>query len=1476
MKPGRALVEQLPPGFHLERTIIVRQHLPFATALSLIVVLQCGAQGTAFTYQGRLNDGANPANGIYDLQFTIYDAASGGSTVAGPLTNAPVSVSNGLFTVMVDFGASVFTGPSRWLAIGARTNGSISAHTPLTPRQPLTAAPYAVYANSAGTADAVSWNRISGVPVTIMSNMLGSVGNQPLELTVNGQRAVRIEPTTNGTPNIIGGSQANQVDPGVVGATISGGGTANLGGGAYPNRVAGDFSTIGGGAGNFVQPYASVIGGGLQNAIEWGAAASTIGGGYGNLVRSNTYYGTVAGGVYNSIEAYAAGAFVGAGWDNTNGTAYSFIGAGVQNVIQPMGGYSAIVGGGLNTIEADVQYGFIAGGFANLIHSGAYVSGIGGGWQNTNGAAYAVISGGANNLIEAFADNSSIGGGWLNYIQSSADQSVIAGGNAGHILSGARESIIGGGFANVIGTNSAVSFVGGGSANTIGTNSPFSTIAGGQENTILSDAANATVSGGWRNVAGGQRSFVGGGLYNSISNAAMASTIGGGQANHISTGQNYSTIAGGLNNVSANRADRGFIGGGSYNTLGQFTWHGTIGGGLGNATFFNAQYPALLGGLSNLVANTGSVIPGGTFNTNAGYIAVISGGESNYIGSLADRSVIAGGSRNRVVGSQLLDVYATIGGGGGNTVETNASFATIGAGAGNTIRSSAHYAVIPGGASNAVAGAYSLAAGRRAKANHAGSFLWADSTDADFASTASNQFNVRASGGVRLETSGAGMTLDGINVLSGIVPNASLAGSYSSALTLNNANNAFTGAFNGNGGGLSNVNATAVGGLRASNLWQVGGNAGTTPGANFIGTTDNQALAVKVNSVIALQFVPGTTLPNLVGGLGAFRPSVLTPGVSGAVIAGGNAPSGGVSGFGGGDFQAVYDNDGTVGGGFGNKVGSNNGDITDGAFATVAGGVFNSAANYAATVAGGDGNFAGGQRSFVGGGYGNQAQASFSAAGGGLLNSISDSADYAVIGGGSNNVILAETPGSFIGGGFGNTIQSNSLSTVAGYGTIAGGIGNIASGSGAFIGGGGFDGVQFPRGNIASGGASVIGGGINNSNSGAWATIGGGSGNVCSGNYGTVGGGAANIVGSFFATVGGGWENQGTGPQSTVGGGEFNRSSGSGATIAGGLDNLSSGIGASIGGGGYDGAIRLGNSADGNGSVISGGIANTTAGLESTVGGGRDNHATNHYATIPGGGFNTAGGQYSFAAGRGARALHEGSFVWADAQNAFFNSTTSNQFSIRANRGVVLSDDTPSLSFGATTRQMLNLWGTQYGIGVQNSAAYFRSDQEFMWYRHGSHTDTFGDPGPGGTQLMRLGINGELIIAGTLSQGSDRHIKQDFTAANPQEVLEKVAALPIQTWAYTNDASRRHLGPVAQDFHAAFGLNGADDKHIAVVDEGGVALAAIQGLNQKVELKDHKSEERIQNLEVENARLKQRLEALEQLVVNLSLKGLQP
>src|ERR1051326_4546050 len=106
------------------------------------------AQGTAFTFQGRLTDSNVAVNGVYDLQFTIYDAFTNGSTVAGPLSKTATPVSNSLFTVTLDYGATVFPGAPRWVEIGVRAAGSAEAYTTLSPRQAITATPYAITAGT--------------------------------------------------------------------------------------------------------------------------------------------------------------------------------------------------------------------------------------------------------------------------------------------------------------------------------------------------------------------------------------------------------------------------------------------------------------------------------------------------------------------------------------------------------------------------------------------------------------------------------------------------------------------------------------------------------------------------------------------------------------------------------------------------------------------------------------------------------------------------------------------------------------------------------------------------------------------------------------------------------------------------------------------------------------------------------------------------------------------------------------------------------------------------------------------------------------------------------------------------------------------------------------------------------------------------------------------------------------------------------
>ncbi|HYG79928.1 MAG TPA: tail fiber domain-containing protein, partial [Pyrinomonadaceae bacterium] len=176
--------------------------------------------------------------------------------------------------------------------------------------------------------------------------------------------------------------------------------------------------------------------------------------------------------------------------------------------------------------------------------------------------------------------------------------------------------------------------------------------------------------------------------------------------------------------------------------------------------------------------------------------------------------------------------------------------------------------------------------------------------------------------------------------------------------------------------------------------------------------------------------------------------------------------------------------------------------------------------------------------------------------------------------------------------------------------------------------------------------------------------------------------------------------------------------------------------------------------------------------------------------------------------------------------------------------------------FGSTTRQMLNLWGTQYGIGVQSATLYFRTANTggYNWYRGGVHNNNQNSPGTGGISLMRLDSNGNLFVKGSvtatnISNPSDRALKSNFAGVNPRAVLDRLASVPIQTWNYKSEGvAVRHMGPMAQDFRAAFNL-GTDDKTISAVDSAGVTMAAVQGLYQMMLEKEQENAEKDKKIE---------------------------
>ena len=366
-----------------------------ATLLVAIInfsIVTALAQGTAFTYQGQLDNSGSLATGTFDLKLTLFDAATNGNTVAGPVTNTSVGVSNGLFTTIIDFG-NAFDGNRYWLHLQVRTNGG-GAFTALSPRQQLTPTPYAEFATTASNVSgSISFAQLPAGLVTNNESALtltgnfsgngagltnvnaatlnglasgsfwqlggnnvaggefiGSINNQPIEIWTSGQRAMRLEPDTtgSGSPNVIGGSIGNFMPAGgVIGGFIGGGGATNYNGVSYPNHVAAYYGSVVGGYANTVVSFANT---------------AFIGGGDENTVAGNS--SVIGGGEYNRIKAAGDHGVIGGGYFNTNSGEYATI----------PGGYENLTTG---------TFSFAGGDEAQALHQGAFV------WADSQGSAFA-------------------------------------------------------------------------------------------------------------------------------------------------------------------------------------------------------------------------------------------------------------------------------------------------------------------------------------------------------------------------------------------------------------------------------------------------------------------------------------------------------------------------------------------------------------------------------------------------------------------------------------------------------------------------------------------------------------------------------------------------------------------------------------------------------------------------------------------------------------------------------------------------------------------------------------------------------------------------------------------------------------------------------------------------------------------------------------------------------------------------------
>jgi hypothetical protein len=191
----------------------MKKSLLLLLSVAMATAATAHAQGTAFSYQGRLQNNGTPANGNYDMTFTLYATNVGGVAVAGPVTDSATAVSNGLFTVTIDFGGSQFAGNNYWLDISVSPAGS-NTFTDLTPRQPILPTPYAMMANTAS-------NLLGPLPASQITGPI-AMAQLPAFVLTNTETGVTLSGAFSGDGSALTALNPGNLSAGTAAINISG------------------------------------------------------------------------------------------------------------------------------------------------------------------------------------------------------------------------------------------------------------------------------------------------------------------------------------------------------------------------------------------------------------------------------------------------------------------------------------------------------------------------------------------------------------------------------------------------------------------------------------------------------------------------------------------------------------------------------------------------------------------------------------------------------------------------------------------------------------------------------------------------------------------------------------------------------------------------------------------------------------------------------------------------------------------------------------------------------------------------------------------------------------------------------------------------------------------------------------------------------------------------------------------------------